>query len=64
MESHKNNYSSPERSDIWVNKEGKLCEMFRMGDAVVNRLFNCVVYNWDGALKFGFNPQFVTNVGW
>ncbi|WMJ75218.1 hypothetical protein RCC89_18915 [Cytophagaceae bacterium ABcell3] len=64
MDRNRGNKSSPELSAIWINQEGKLCEMFRMGDAVVNRLFNCVKWNWDGSLKLSFNPEFITQAGW
>jgi hypothetical protein len=59
-----NDHRSHRLSHIWVNEEGKLCEMYRMGDAVVNRLFNCVRWNFDGLIKFSFNPVFITEVGW
>jgi hypothetical protein len=59
-----NRIKIPELSDICVNADGKLCQVVLKDDLTVNKLFNCVRWEYCGAIYLAFNPEFITHAGW
>lgn len=53
-----------ECANLFVNTDGMLCELEKRGNMTVNKLFNCVRWDYDGSMRFAFNPEFITSVGW
>lgn len=53
-----------ELSGLQINADGKLCEEVKRGQVTVNRLFNCLRWDYDGSISFSFNPEFISDIGW
>lgn len=51
-------------SKVYVSYQGKLCEIDDMEGITVNRIHNCIKWNSEGSIFFGFDPKHIGQAGW